>query len=541
MPDHKSKFITEAEDIVRSMGLVLNNTSLYSAQHSVTKQAMDNCYKTVSSILDRHGEISVLVNNDAISINDYKVELKNPLMRMFVEHLSALEINAFSIVKEMSREKFEQLIDVLNSKPAELKQFGGFAEAVASFNLDNVKVKNVVYRKIEEHEVVVTKDQLNEAGGTAGGDAASIIAFLKGGVIDDTQIQGIKGVASDAAQLSDLILRAAEVGDGAVDLSSGESMSDLVVGCLRRCYDGLASSDVCKTKKDKKDLKKTLLLLEKELLEKMHDASGSFAEGDAAAVSSAISEMQDELEIDALAAEYMKKRNAIDENEKRILRFIKAKGLDKISDSALMEKLVDGGLNTDGWQELLVKSGATAGDGVEGGSNEGGVAVGQLAMMLARMEQNIVREKTSGLTDENAKKELANILKNVDREVQKLVVNTERKINELVDQATRNESDEKGGQRSGETSKKVISRKKLFELLAEIVQELCQPLAVINCSVGMLLAESLGSISESQSEILKLAEESGERLQKLINHLMGIAGVPDTMQPDASVQKSIYG
>ena len=87
---------------------------------------------------------------------------------------------------------------------------------------------------------------------------------------------------------------------------------------------------------------------------------------------------------------------------------------------------------------------------------------------------------------------------------------------------------------------KKMPRKQLMELLAEIAQELCQPLAVINCSVDMIRGGSLGEVSSTQVEMLCLAAESGSKLQTLIDKLMQISGVPETRSPDASIQESLY-
>ena len=77
-------------------------------------------------------------------------------------------------------------------------------------------------------------------------------------------------------------------------------------------------------------------------------------------------------------------------------------------------------------------------------------------------------------------------------------------------------------------------------LLAEIVQELCQPLSVINCSIEMIKSSHLGAVSDSQLEILNLASTSGDRVKLLVDKLLELSGLPTTMTPDADIQSSLY-
>jgi len=600
MPQSAGK-APEAEELVRSMGLIFTNTFLYGHAHGITKKAIKDGFDVLGRVLKSCEEIVFSITDDGLFVNGHIVEQKNPLIRKFITQLKSLEVNSFSIIRGMTWEKFEKLIDIMNTKPEKIKESGGFPRVVADSGLENVRAKAVVFQQISEDEVVVSHEELKkadisrqvfedwaaafqrkqeapvsdqqvaevqeaapkkeakevqevelekEAEEAATVDksakAVEILAFLKGDVSakDKNVLESVKEAASDAQKLSQLILQAAEIRQKAADLEGGESMADLVVGCLRRVFDGLSKDPaIKKTQKGKKDFSKNLMLLEKEVLDKLHAMSGKVSNEDFGAVSNTIEEMTDELKMDSLAVEYMKKREALEANEKRILRFIKSKGLEKIDDTDLQEKLAEEGLPMDGWQELLVKSGVGSGGGTGVGAGSGGggmAAIGHLAVLLTHLEETF--EKSKHETTEAVEKEATEILTKVDHEVRNLAVRTEQRIQDLVKNVRADEEAaeaiEKEARQQGKGPQ--LSRRKLMVLLAEIVQELCQPLAVINCSIDMIRLRNLGAVTEQQEHMLELASSSGERLKKLIDRLMEISGVPTALEPDAAIQASLY-
>jgi hypothetical protein len=331
-------------------------------------------------------------------------------------------------------------------------------------------------------------------------------------------------------------MQAAEVHSDSSALKDSKSFSRLVIDSLKRAYEGLLKDPSIKTQKGKKNLARTLLALEEQILKKMNDVTeGGLSDEDTKKITDAIEEMDDELKIDSLADEYTKKKNAVRSSEDRILRFMKKKGMEDIGQTELREKLAEGGISDEEWNELLLRSGV---HGTQDDSLVGvGAAVGHLAALLVKMEDRFVKNKPadSRLSDE----ELNKTVHEVDQEVTNIVVRTEKKIENLVDtiradRAAGAEDDKKEGKQP------TLSRAKLLELLAEAVQELCQPLSVINCSIDMIKSNALGAVTEPQKEMLELASSNGERVVKLVNKLMEISGVPKTMKPDAGIQAALY-
>jgi hypothetical protein len=514
-------------EIVRAMGLVFSNSYLYGPRHGVTIQAMDQAFTTISSVFEQTSEVTISLSEDGgLAVNNETTETKNPLSRMFVSRMTDLQLTTFSLKKGLSVDEFIKLIEVMNTKGDAIKAAGGFMAVLAANGIQSAQSKTITYMAVADDQAVVEKDKLKAGSGEM---ADRIMAFLKGDVdsSDPETARALTDAAGDPNKLADLIMNAAEVRRDKAGPEAGETKEAPVVECLRKTFELLQEDPSSKTQKGKKAAQKTLTLLEKDLTERLR-AEGQ--EGAAQALSAAVEEMQDELEIDSLAGEYMKKREAIDSNEKRILRFIKSKGLDKIEFSDLKDRLLAGGLSSGGWRELLLKSGAMSTGGV---SDKHLQTIGRLAMLVDKMHQTVHGDDKESATDA-----VQQILQEVRSEVESLVNQTEKKMQSIVSDVQADQADDKDGNKPDR--EKRMPRKKLFELLAEIGQEICQPLSVINASVDMINGGMAGAVTDLQKEMLGLVAESAVRLNSIASKLVEIAGVPETRVPDASVIGTIY-
>lgn len=541
-------------DLVRSLGQVINNMYLYTAGHKVTRRSMDKSYESLGKALEARESVNFSVVDKNVLVDGQQVDTKNPLVAAFVKQLVALEIAGFSMNRGMTREEFDKLMDLLNTRPDKMKEMGSFSKAVASVGLDHVQAKTVTYQMVTEEDIVVRKGELEHALAGAGGAGAKgleeIIAFLKGGPVTDesTVAENVREIASDAEKLADLIVRAAQVEKEAQPLEGGESLADLLVGCLRRTYETLLDDPSAKSLQGKKNLTRTLMVLEKNIRDKLHGIPDAGEDADSK-VTEAVEEMAIELTIDALAAEYAKKRKGIETAEKKILSFLKVKGgEDAEATTELKEKLTESGLSSEDWRELVVKSHSSGrkAEGAGAGGGAGMPGVGMLATLLTQLGEVLKPAEPAApagagagggpgaqaVTAEQEQK-LTQVLVQVNQEVTDLTARTESKIDALVRQIQEADAMGKG-------VKPTISRQALITMLAEIVQELLQPLAVINCSVEMIRMKRLGEVTQSQNEMLDLAMSSIDRIQKLADKLMSISGVPRGLTPDQGMIGTFY-
>jgi signal transduction histidine kinase len=85
-----------------------------------------------------------------------------------------------------------------------------------------------------------------------------------------------------------------------------------------------------------------------------------------------------------------------------------------------------------------------------------------------------------------------------------------------------------------------LTKKDILEFLAEMGQELRQPLSVINCTLSLVGEGSLGAVTDQQKKMISLATDSAQRLEHLTDKLVDISGVPMALVPDSRILGDMY-
>ncbi len=531
------KQLLDVYAFLRAAGQTINNSSLYGPTHKITVKSVSDSFAQLTQLLSVVPRINLSVVNGELLVEGKPIELKNPFINLLADRLDSVGVSGFSLMQGMSESEYKKLMEVLMSPKAE-DTGGDFADLVEKLQLDHVYAERVRYERVSDSEVVAEKEDEQQATQRAMAEAMveQIMAFLKGeaGVTPDQVSQSLTEMASDAERLANLIMEAAAVRQQQSGLSEGESLADIVVGCLRRTFEGLVRDPAARTKKGKNAVKKIMLLLEKTVLDKLHSIAKETDPSLDEAIAGVVDEMIGDLEIEQLTAEYVKKRQALEDTEKRVLRYLHTHADDPAMAGELQERLAEAGLTPDGWKELVVKSKsetvAPAPAASEGGSSgTDPVSLGVLAMLLSELDQMM-----ANVTDPHA---VGNKLVEIGQHAQQVADHAARRLEDLKN-VLQQEEELLVNMDESNRSQVRMSRAALMELLAEIVQELCQSLSAINCAVGMTLAGHIGDINEDQKQVLSVAATCGHRLDDLLDRLIEIVGLPKGLQPD---KEKVYG
>lgn len=526
----------DAVDLVAAMATILNNAlHNYWLSSADYRQAVSDCFDIVNRILKGCSEISFRVANKTLAINGKPLERKTPRIQMFINHLESLEVYNCSLMSGITFDDFMKLVEIIGARPEEIKQLGGFPDLIAKFEIQHVKAKKTLLKEVAESEIVVSKEELEKGAGAAAGGAGeervgSILAFLKGEMSlgDKTAVKNFNETASDPAAMADLILRAAEVRQKSANVEGGETLVDFVVGCLRRTYEGMTQDPAFKTKSGKKKITKNLLLLEKEIVDKMREMAGEWDDEALSKIAAVAEEMTDELKMDAMADEYVSKHKAIEESEERLLKFMNAPGKADIAESSLREKLLDKGLSLGDWRELVIKSGSGLGGGAGAGGYPGTGAeivsetIGRLDMLLDRMEKQFA-EGDKEAAQANADK-LVKILVDLTLRVRNMANATKRDIRELIDNIKSDqeavESAEQEAEKAGKSFR--LKRTQMLAAFAKILEDVAEPVSLIQSALDMLDSRALGGLGEVQAAALRVAAENTATARVLIQDLARI-------------------
>ncbi|MEI8123107.1 MAG: histidine kinase dimerization/phospho-acceptor domain-containing protein, partial [bacterium] len=360
-----------------------------------------------------------------------------------------------------------------------------------------------------------------EANPNAPPDVQNIMAFLKNDPDADTtrSAADIRQLANDSEKLAQLILRTVEIRTSQVSLAEGESSNELVVGCIRKVVDQITKDPALKTQKGRKQVKRSLLMLETSLLERLQIMAGETVARDAKTV---ISEVAEDLDLDALAGKYMKSQKASAKAKDKLSGLIDRVMDDPAQLEELHEKLTQEGLSAEGWRELTLRQQQ---DNPSGGTGEGANELKLLTLLLARLGDTITPPVGS---PDPSPETIKTLVSETETHLAKLTQITENNIRILHKKLER------------ETSATSLSRHEILRILAEIAQEISQPLTIITGAITLIRSLRVGPLTAPQGELLSMISESGKRMEQLIRSLSGLAGIPDALEPDQAILSAAY-
>ncbi len=505
----------DATALVQAIGQSLNMATLYGMNHKVTRTSLEGSYPVLNLFIDLYGHLDVNVTEGSLLINGNPSEA--PLSATLAAKLTTHNLLSFEIAKGFTLDEYLALFTILLTSPSQLggpassklNETGGFL---------HIQARSVEYRRIAEGETI---QDASSGDSTPPPDLDNILAFLKGDENADAQrsSEDILHLAGDAEKLADLILRTVEVRASVTNISSGESLTDIVVGTIGKIVTELTSPDNIRTEKSRKQVKRSLMLLEKVVLQKLQQFAGHETSEAAQAL---LDEAAESLDMENMASKFLKNKKAAEESSDKLRRLIARTGDDPEQLAALHETLASRGLSQEGWQELMITRESLSRAGT-GDSTDGLNDIKTLTTLLAKLGETIAQSHTSP-----APETLHELADETNRQMETLAKRAEKKISALRQML---------GQEALDASGKPIplSRRQLMEFMAEIGQELSQPLTVVSATIDMLRAQRAGILTEAQGELLTMTADSTARLTHLVDCLIRIAGNPHNTHPDQAI------
>ena len=535
------------KQLIRSIAAIISNSlhNFWLSRRDAT-DAMNACYETLAELLSQNERIEFKIINSQILVNSAKIEETGSNTAALIRHLQELEVQNFTITREVKPEDFVKFLEILEAHPDELAQLGGFVDFLSHAGIKGITTRKVIIKEISDEEMVVDKKSASQ--GKSGPDIANIIAFLKGSAGAQPPASEVAETAANPGQMASLIMQAAQVQQAETPLEGGETLVDFVVGCLRKTFTSLHDSHDGRTKTGRKRITKNLLLLEEEIIKRMREMSEEWSESDLDRITEAVHEMTDEMKIDSIADEYISQRKMIEKSEAQLLDFIKSKGIENIDDIALKDRLLERGLSLAGWNQLVLKSSADAGAGPgdgsgrgDGGSGRGGTpgrdagtggpgtgfgglmeAISRLDVLLDNMEKQFT---SAGEADRNEHaEEIMKAFSEVNRQVDVLVMKVEHSVEGLIREIQTDsmsvEAAEKNARDAGNPIHK--TRRQVLTSVAGIIRNISDPLAMINTSLEMIQSRTFGSVNTNQSSIILVAKKNADRIKNVLDRLAAL-------------------
>jgi hypothetical protein len=508
-------------EALTALGRSINIISTYGTHHPAFQQAIGAALISMQTLFIDRKKINIGAFNGVMTVDETPISAIGTLLKSLERRLVRLHITSLRIAQGISEAELTKLSELLATNEIE-----DFNSGMSQAGLSHIVSEDTRFQAVRDDQTVANESDLAGAGGNgilvldddvsgSGNDrdgsgessvnVEQIVAFLQGDmdVEDGTVSEELTELASDPTKLGQMIMESVAIRQSASELS-GESLSDVVLGCLRRTYDGLRKQPAFQTSEGVADLQKALLLLEESMLDKMRNIAGESDPEVDRQIVQAIREMDENLGFELSANQYMEHRDAIEENRQHMQDYVRSKGV------GVAEELIS---NTDfpasEWQRIVVGN-AKAGSG-SGGELPIAAGLNTLANVFEKLESLMKSDETDG-------SQVKDLLGQANDNLDGTVDSTKEKLEVLSKQLE--DTGTIGGQATS------MSRKELLSNIAEIAQELMQPLTAINASLEMMLGGYVGEVNPEQHTLLDLANNSGAHLTFLMKELIEIVGCP---------------
>lgn len=505
---------------LNALGRSINIIATYGTKHPAFQQATAAALISMQTLFLDRKKINIGAFNGVMTVDEVPVNAAGTLLKSLERRLVRLRITGLRIARGISEEELTKLAELLANNDAE-----NFNTEMNQAGLSHIASETTHLQTVREGQTVADKGDLVGAGGTgilvleddlsdsgSNGDGSGeasvhveqIVAFLQGDIDldDDNVAEELAELASNPDRLGKMIMESVAIRQQASELS-GESLSDVVLGCLRRTYSGLRKQPAFQSSEGKADLQKALLLLEESMLEKMRDIAGESDPEIDRQIVQAIREMDEQVGFEIAANQYMEHRDAAKENENQLRDYVRTKGAEMAG-----ELISDTDFPASEWHRIVVNSRTSNRQ-----NSPPPIAAGlnTLTAVFEKLDRLMKTDKA----DEGKVKEL---LGQASNNLDDTIYSTKEKLDVLSKQLE--DTGTIGGQG------KEMSRKELLSSIAEISQELMQPLTAISATLEMMLGGYVGEINLEQRSMLDIANNSGAHLTYLMNELIEIVGCP---------------
>lgn len=529
----------EVVEFLRLLGQLISTATVYTFEHKMVQQALDEATAASGPLLTAREKLTLNALDGALLADGLPVTTRNSLILGLATKLENSRFANLAFFRGATREDLARLAHVLGMPSA--------ASKPALLGLRNpaslIRVESSSYRRVEDNEVVLKKEDLaaqaatSDSGAPAGkrdGEASRAGSGTPNSPPPPPEPASPKATAT---QLADVIMQAANAVPAQSAAESAAALLAAILDTLRRKGAELLDGPAVKTRQGRKNLAKLFLLLEAELQNRLRAAG--LPDTALAAVTETLNALQQDVAVDALAADYMKKRQAAKAAEGKIVRFLKrTAGHDAAA--ALQERLREEGLAADAVRELAAGNNApttTAGDDDSSGAQATATGSETILRLLARLNRLLEQHPQGVRNAEATQAELKAAAAAVTAAMDAMMKRASGKLARLTALADEVRGD---GQTPAPAKRQRAAHHNLFAILAEIIQELLQPLCVIRCAVDLLLGNRLGGIPTEQADLLRLIADSNTRLQQLVEKLHVICGDPASRTPNPQILDYVY-
>lgn len=544
----------DAYTVVRWLAFVLANGRVYGLEHKITGQSIADAAQALALFHQRHGDFELAVVDDDFQVEGVSVGPPIASTIALARCLAGLNAPGLCFQEGITAEDLNAFARMLFLKQEQVRQANGLAGLLSASGLTRIRAVGFSYQRVTEHETVVDKDE-TPATGLSADSAAAIRRYLDSGAAAASPVDAepLRQVDLGDDKTVEALARLVAPPETPVPLAP-EALAQQTIERLQRMSDDLLQAPSNQTVKGRRNLRKLITSVETDVAERLQRLGADIQAVEMLA--SRVKDLIEGLAVDGLVAQYMKLRGELAVKEGKLKRHLRRAGQHGGSEKEIKSRLVSMGLPVSILEDLAASAasrtpgggeagagtgtrsgdaaGGTPGGGADGaGTGTGGMASGgqpagapELPETETRLT-DLLRQLQSTAPGDGALPRLVDsILSEMNKTLQQTALRAEAQMETLKRIVMIP---------AGRPDNADLSRRQLLILMAELGQELRQPLTVVTGAIDMLLGRFFGPVSDEQKPMLEMASESSRTLDDLISRMIRIAGMPTSLTPDEDV------
>ena len=536
----------DAYTVVRWLAFVLANGRVYGLAHKITQQSILDAAQALALFHRRHGDFELAVVDDDFQVEGVSVGPPIASTIALARCLAGLNAPCLCFQEGISAEDLNAFARMLFLKEEQVRQANGLAGLLSASGLTRIRAVGFSYQRVTEHETVVEEDE-TPATGLSAASVAAIRRFLDSGAAAASPVdaESLRQVDLGDDKTVGELARLVAPPETPVPLSP-EALAQQTIERLQRMSDDLLEAPSNQTVKGRRNLRKLITSVEADVTERLQHLGADIQAVEMLA--SRVKELIEGLAVDGLVAQYMKLRGELAAKEGKLKRHLRRAGQRGGSEKEIKSRLVSMGLPASILEDLAASAaGGTPDGGADGagtGTRSGGAADGAGTGTGSTASGGQVPAAPEAPAPETPLTDLLRQLQSTapgDGALPRLVDNILSEMNKTLQQtALRAEAQMETLKRivmipAGRPDNADLSRRQLLMLMAELGQELRQPLTVVTGAIDMLIGNYFGPVADAQKPILEMAAESSRNLDELISRMIRISGMPTSLSPDEKV------
>lgn len=147
-----------SQNLVTKLSLLQRTISMYPPDHPSIGPALEGFIDLLGAFADSEaGMVAITILGGELMVNNVKVKSKTRTVQNFLSHLTERRINSVSFQEGLDEQELFAFVDLINRKPAQIRERGGLVEMCKSRGIENATVDEFRYALVAKDGQLVAQ------------------------------------------------------------------------------------------------------------------------------------------------------------------------------------------------------------------------------------------------------------------------------------------------------------------------------------------------------------------------------------------------